>query len=78
VIIHRPTGESVASLGLSGEEEYSICGVADKLNAGGLPREATVRAGEREFTVGVRIDTPMEAEYFRHNGILQYVLRQLA
>ena len=70
-------GESAASLGLDGEEEYSISGVADKLNAGELPRDATVRAGEREFTVRVRIDTPKEAEYFRHGGILQYVLRQL-
>jgi Aconitase C-terminal domain len=70
-------GESVASVGLNGEEEYSISGVADSLNAGELPREATVRAGEREFTVGVRIDTPKVAEYFRHGGILQYVLRQL-
>jgi aconitate hydratase len=70
-------GESVESMGLNGEEEYSILGVADKLNAGELPKEATVRAGEREFTVRVRIDTPKEAEYFRHGGILQYVLRQL-
>jgi len=69
--------ESVASLGLSGEEEFSISGVADELNAGELPREATVRAGEREFTARVRIDTPKEAEYFRHGGILQYVLRHL-
>ena len=51
-------GESAASLGLAGEEEYSISGVADELNAGELPREATVRAGEREFSVRVRIDTP--------------------
>ena len=36
-----------------------------------------MRAGELEFTVRVRIDTPKEAEYFRHDGILQYVLRQL-
>ena len=70
-------GESAASLGLAGEEEYSITGVADKLNAGELPREATVHAGERVFEVRVRIDTPKEAEYFRHDGILQYVLRQL-
>ncbi|MGH2822204.1 MAG: aconitate hydratase [Thermoleophilaceae bacterium] len=70
-------GDSVASLGLDGEEEYSISGVADRLNAGELPREATVRAGEREFSVRVRIDTPKEAEYFRHGGILQYVIRQL-
>ena len=38
---------------------------------------ATVRAGAREFQVRVRIDTPKEADYFRHGGILKYVLRQL-
>jgi aconitate hydratase len=70
-------GESVSSLGLSGEEEFAISGVADELNAGRLPREAHVRAGELEFTARVRIDTPKEADYFRHGGILQYVLRQL-
>jgi aconitate hydratase len=70
-------GASAASLGLTGEEEYAIAGVAGPLNAGMLPREAIVRAGERELTVRVRIDTPKEAEYFRHGGILQYVLRQL-
>jgi aconitate hydratase len=62
---------------LTGEEEISITGLADGLNRGELPREVTVRAGDREFTARVRIDTPKEAEYFRHGGILQYVLRQL-
>jgi aconitate hydratase len=70
-------GESAELLGLTGEEEYAITGVAGQLNDGKLPREATVRAGEKSFTVRVRIDTPREAEYFRHGGILQYVLRQL-
>ena len=42
-----------------------------------LPRELTVRADEQAFTVTVRIDTPREAEYYRHGGILQYVLRGL-
>jgi aconitase A len=42
-----------------------------------LPRDATVRAGEREFTVRVRVAKPKEAEYFRHGGIFQDVLRQL-
>jgi aconitate hydratase len=37
-----------------------------------------VKAGDREFTARVRIDTPKEADYFRHGGILRYVLRQLA
>jgi aconitate hydratase len=71
-------GESAQSLGLSGEEEISISGVAAALAAGELPREAQVQAGERSFTARVRIDTPKEADYYRHGGILQYVLRQLA
>jgi aconitate hydratase len=70
-------GESAASLGLSGEEEISIGGVAEALNAGELPRTATVTAGDVTFEARVRIDTPKEAEYFRHGGILPYVLRQL-
>jgi aconitate hydratase len=70
-------GQSAESLELTGEEEYSITGVAGPLNDGQLPREASVRAGEKQFTARVRIDTPREAEYFRHGGILQYVLRQL-
>jgi aconitate hydratase len=72
-----PEGESVESLGLTGEEEITITGIAEPLNAGELPREVTVKAGEQEFTARVRIDTPKEAEYFRHGGILQFVLRQL-
>jgi len=70
-------GENAASLGLTGEEEFAITGVADELNAGRLPTHAKVRAGELDFQVRVRIDTPKEADYFREGGILQYVLRQL-
>ncbi|HEY3021377.1 MAG TPA: aconitate hydratase, partial [Solirubrobacteraceae bacterium] len=62
---------------LSGEEEISITGLAEPLNNGELPREVTVTAGDKEFTARVRIDTPKEALYFRHGGILQFVLRQL-
>jgi aconitate hydratase A / 2-methylisocitrate dehydratase len=62
---------------LSGEEEISIEGFAEALNGGDLPREVTVKAGDREITARVRIDTPKEAEYFRHGGILPYVLRAL-
>jgi aconitate hydratase len=62
---------------LSGEEEISITGLAEPLNDGELPREVTVKAGDKEFKARVRIDTPKEALYFRHGGILQYVLRQL-
>jgi aconitate hydratase len=69
--------QSSEHLSLTGEEEISITGLAEPLNAGELPREVTVRAGDKEFTARVRIDTPKEAEYFRHGGILQYVLRQI-
>ena len=72
-----PDGESAESLGLTGEEEFTITGLAEPLNAGELPREVTVRAGDKEFQARVRIDTPKEADYFRHGGILPYVLRQL-
>ena len=70
-------GDSAASLGLTGEEEFSITGLAEPMNAGELPRTVSVRAGDTEFAARVRIDTPKEAEYFRHGGILQYVLRSL-
>jgi aconitate hydratase len=62
---------------LTGEEEFTITGFAEALNAGDLPRTVTVRAGDTEFEARVRIETPKEAEYFRHGGILQYVLRSL-
>jgi aconitate hydratase len=66
-------GESAESLGLTGEEEFAITGIADD----GSAKEVRVRAGEKEFTARVRIDTPKERDYFRHGGILPYVLRQL-
>jgi aconitate hydratase len=47
------------------------------MNSGDTPREVTVRADDKEFTAIVRIDTPGEAEYYRHGGIMQYVLRSL-
>jgi aconitate hydratase len=70
-------GDSVASLGLSGEEEYSVSGIAEPIAAGRRPETATVTADRRSFEVVVRIDTPMEVNYYRHGGILPYVLRQL-
>jgi aconitate hydratase len=71
-------GDSAGSLGLTGGEEFTITGIAEPINAGERPpREVTVRAGEKEFSCRVRIDTPKEAQYFRHGGILQFVLRQL-
>ena len=67
-----PEGEDAESLGLSGEEEYSITGLED-----GSAKEVTVRADDKEFKARVRIDTPKEVEYYRHGGILPFVLRQL-
>ena len=75
--LQYPEGSSAKGLGLSGLEVFSITGLAEPLNAGELPRHVTVNAGGVEFSALVRIDTPKEADYFRHGGILPYVLRQL-
>ena len=69
-------GESAASLELTGHEVFDITGV-EAMNSGDTPREVTVRADGKEFTAIVRIDTPGEAEYYRHGGIMQFVLRSL-
>jgi aconitate hydratase len=70
-------GETLTGLGLTGEETIDIVGL-DTFRSGEVPKQITVKAGAVEFSARVRIDTPMEAEYFRHGGILPYVLRQLA
>jgi aconitate hydratase len=67
-------GDSVQSLGLTGKEKFTITGIAD---AEEVPRTLTVKADDKEFEVTVRIDTPKEQVYYRHGGILQYVLREL-
>ena len=79
-----PDGESPQSLGLTGEEVFSVSGVADAMADGGAPprtvRVSAQRPGDGgpvAFEATVRIDTPREADYFRHGGILQYVLRGL-
>jgi aconitate hydratase len=72
-----PEGQNSESLGLTGEETFSVTGVT-ALNDGGIPR--TVKVGTDtgvEFDAVVRIDTPGEADYYRHGGIMQYVLRSL-
>jgi len=77
-------GQSVASLGLTGEEVYDFAGLPELLanrfaSGKGLPVKATAPDGAvKEFAVRIRIDTPQEIDYFLHGGILQYVLRQLA
>ena len=75
-------GEGPAELGLTGREEYAIEGLAAGLAADFEPGltvrvRATGDDGEIDFRARVRLDTPQEAEYYRHAGILQYVLRQL-
>jgi len=72
---YRP-GESAESLGLTGQESFDVLGI-EAINSGPTPREVTVRADGKEFRAVVRIDTPGEAEYYRHGGIMQYVLRSL-
>ncbi|MGI5486890.1 aconitate hydratase [Microtetraspora malaysiensis] len=71
-----PEGQNAASLGLTGEETFDVVGV-EELNTGDTPATVTVRAGDVEFQAVVRIDTPGEADYYRHGGIMQYVLRSL-
>jgi aconitate hydratase len=71
-----PDGENAESLGLTGEETFTISGV-EELNEGRIPRTVRVKAGDAEFDARVRIDTPGEADYYRHGGIMQFVLRSL-
>jgi aconitate hydratase len=74
-------GQNAASLGLTGHEVLTITGLGS-LNEGVSPKTVDVRAVEDgrvvEFEVRLRIDTPMEAEYYRNGGILPYMLRQMA
>lgn len=69
-------GQNSKSLGLDGTEVFSITGIT-ALNTGGAPKKLTVTAGEKSFSTTVRIDTPGEADYYRHGGIMQFVLRSL-
>jgi aconitate hydratase len=72
-----PAGENAESLGLSGTETFTITGI-EALNAGTTPRAVTVSTDTGvQFDAVVRIDTPGEADYYRHGGILQYVLRRM-
>jgi len=74
--LQYPEGESADSLGLTGEETFSVTGVT-ALNDGDTPRTVTVKAGDTEFDAIVRIDTPGEAGYYRNGGIMPFVLRDL-
>ena len=71
-------GESAASLELTGDETFTVSGIE-----GGGAKTVTVTTSradgrERHFQARVRIDTPNEVEYYRHGGILHYVLRKFA
>jgi aconitate hydratase len=70
--LQLPTGESIDSLGLTGEEVIDIGDLED-----GQAKTVTVKAGEMEFEATVRLDTPNEITYFQNGGILQTVLRNL-
>ncbi|MGW4296155.1 aconitate hydratase [Micromonospora chersina] len=72
-----PVDTTAESLGLTGTETFSISGVT-ALNEGDTPRTVKVTTDTGvEFDAVVRIDTPGEADYYRHGGILQYVLRRM-
>jgi aconitate hydratase len=77
-------GKNAESLGLTGEETYDILGFCERLNSKfENGRTVTVAATsadgkKKTFEARIRIDTPQEIEYYKHGGILQYVLRQLA
>jgi aconitate hydratase len=79
--LQYPAGASAASLGLVGDETFAVSGVT-ALNDGEVPRTVRVTATRADgtdvtFEAVLRIDTPGEADYYRHGGILQYVLRSL-
>ena len=80
--LQYPAGQTADSLGLIGTETFDVTGIVE-LNAGKTPSTVSVTAtavdgSVKTFQAIVRIDTPGEADYFRHGGILQYVLRSLA
>jgi aconitate hydratase len=65
-------GETAESLGLTGKESFTITGVADDFAPG---KTLNVKADDKEFQVKARVDTPLEIEYLRNGGVLNYVLR---
>ena len=69
-------GQNAGTLGLTGEETFDVTGI-EAINNGEAPKEVAVRADGREFRAVVRIDTAGEAAYYRHGGIMPYVLRSL-
>jgi aconitate hydratase len=79
--LQYPAGQTADSLGIVGTETFDVSGIVE-LNSGKTPSTVLVTATSADgsvktFHAVVRIDTPGEADYFRHGGILQYVLRSL-
>jgi aconitate hydratase len=70
-------GDDAATLGLTGTEVFDVSGLAGAPPGGLIHRHVRVRADDKEFEAVVRIDTPTEEEYYRHGGILPYVVRRL-
>jgi aconitate hydratase len=82
VPLQFPEGQDADSLGLTGEEVFDVVGLKPLLDNYKPASQVTVRAKStdgktKEFKVTLRIDTPQEVLYYKHGGILQYVLRQL-
>jgi aconitate hydratase len=80
--LQYPAGQDATTLGLTGDEVYDVTGLEDLGDGAPLPRSLRITARRAdgtstEFEATLRIDTPKEAEYYRHGGILLYVLRQL-
>jgi len=71
-------GDGVDALGLSGRELFSISGIAGATATELIGKRVQVTADDKTFEAILRIDTPTEAEYFLHGGIMQYVVRKLA
>jgi aconitate hydratase len=72
--------ESIAALKLTGKEQFHLDGLRAAITGDKKAKVTAVDAegNTKHFEALVRVDTPQEAEYFRHGGILQYVLRQIA
>jgi aconitate hydratase len=73
-------GESAASLKLTGKEQYAVSGIREALEGNKIAKVTATSSDGRSITfdVTVRVDTPQEVEYYRHDGILPFVLRQIA
>jgi aconitate hydratase len=69
-------GDTFESLGIKGDETFNIVGL-EVLNSGEIPKHVSLECNSSTFRLKVRIDTPVEADYIRNGGILQFVLRNM-